>query len=236
MTRQLRRGWRVTASSPCPLNSRSPAVWASACAMAKTRTNRPPFIAMMSAGRALPPRGNCKVASSPTTITDADAAFELVAEFGRPAVAIVKHANPCGVALGASLSEAWAKALASDPVSAYGGVVALNRPLDGATADAIARLFIEVVIAPEVEPEAAARLGSRGGLRLLAAGAVPDPCAASLTFRSVAGGFLVQERDRAAVDRSAWRVVSRRAPSAAEIEDLEFAERVVKHVKSNAIV
>jgi phosphoribosylaminoimidazolecarboxamide formyltransferase/IMP cyclohydrolase len=168
--------------------------------------------------------------------SDADAAFELVAEFGRPAVAIVKHANPCGVALGASLSEAWAKALASDPVSAYGGVVALNRPLDGATADAIARLFIEVVIAPEVEPEAAARLGSRGGLRLLAAGAVPDPCAASLTFRSVAGGFLVQERDRAAVDRSAWRVVSRRAPSAAEIEDLEFAERVVKHVKSNAIV
>jgi phosphoribosylaminoimidazolecarboxamide formyltransferase/IMP cyclohydrolase len=167
---------------------------------------------------------------------DADAAFELVGEFAEPAVAIVKHANPCGIAIGESLRQAWDKALACDPVSAFGGVVALNRPLDVATAEAIAPLFIEVVIAPGVTDEAAAILARRTALRLLAAGGVPDPAASGMSFRSVAGGILVQERDRLCVGRDALRTATRRAPSEDELTDLLFADKVVKHVKSNAIV
>jgi phosphoribosylaminoimidazolecarboxamide formyltransferase / IMP cyclohydrolase len=167
---------------------------------------------------------------------DADAAFELVAEFAPPSVAIVKHANPCGVAIGTSLREAWDKALACDPQSAFGGVVALNRPLDSATAEAIARIFVEIVIAPDTPPEAAALLARRPGLRLLAAGAMPDPAAPGLGFRPVAGGVLVQQCDRIAAGRGSLRTVTRRAPSEAEIVDLLFADTVAKHVKSNAIV
>ena len=168
--------------------------------------------------------------------SDADAAFELVAEFAPPAVAVVKHANPCGVAIGETLREAWDKALACDPVSAYGGVVALNRSLDAATAEAIGRLFIEVVIAPDVPKEAAAILVRRTTLRLLVTGGVPDPAAAGNGIRSVSGGILVQERDRLCVGPDALRTVTRRAPSEAEITDLLFADKIVKHVKSNAIV
>lgn len=168
--------------------------------------------------------------------SDADAAFELVAEFAAPAVAIVKHANPCGVATGNTLREAWDKALACDPVSAFGGIVAANRALDVAAAEAIARRLIEVVIAPDLDPEAAARLAPRTALRVLVTGAVPDPGAAGVVFRSIAGGILVQERDRAALGADALRVVTRRQPSEGEIADLLFADRVVKHVKSNAIV
>jgi phosphoribosylaminoimidazolecarboxamide formyltransferase/IMP cyclohydrolase len=167
---------------------------------------------------------------------DADAAFELVAEFTSPAVAIVKHANPCGVAIGETLREAWDKALACDPVSAYGGIVALNRSLDAATAEAIGQLFIEVVIAPGVTKEAAAILVRRTTLRLLVTGGVPDPAAAGKDFRSVSGGFLLQNRDRLSIGRDALRTVTRRAPSEAEITDLLFADKIVKHVKSNAIV
>ena len=167
---------------------------------------------------------------------DADAAFELVAEFTSPAVAIIKHANPCGAAAGAALREAWHKALACDPVSAYGGVVALNRPLDAATAEAIGRLFIEVVIAPDVTKEAASILARRTTLRLLITGGLPDPAAEGTSFRSVSGGILVQERDRLGIGRDALRTVTRRAPSETEIADLLFADKVVKHVKSNAIV
>jgi phosphoribosylaminoimidazolecarboxamide formyltransferase/IMP cyclohydrolase len=167
---------------------------------------------------------------------DADAGFELVAEFIEPAVAIVKHANPCGVAIGATLRQAWDKALACDPVSAFGGIVALNRPLDRAAAEAIGRLFIEVVIAPDVTEEAAAVLVRRTTLRLLVTGGVPDPAAPGMSFRSVAGGILAQERDRLCVGREALKSVTRRAPSEAEIADLLFADKVVKHVKSNAIV
>jgi phosphoribosylaminoimidazolecarboxamide formyltransferase / IMP cyclohydrolase len=167
---------------------------------------------------------------------DADAAFELVAEFAPPAVAIVKHANPCGVAIGTSLRAAWDKALACDPVSAFGGVVALNRPLDMATAEAIGRLFVEVVIAPQAEPESAARLARRTALRLLVTGAMPDPAAPGRNFRSVAGGMLVQQRDARSIAANALRTVARRAPTKAEIDDLLFADTVVKHVKSNAIV
>jgi phosphoribosylaminoimidazolecarboxamide formyltransferase / IMP cyclohydrolase len=168
--------------------------------------------------------------------SDADAACELAAEFAPPAVAIVKHANPCGVAIGASVREAWGKALACDPISAFGGVVALNRPLDAAIAEAMAQLFLEVVIAPAVERDAAPLLGRRTALRLLVTGAMPDPTASGLAFRSVAAGILVQERDQVSLGRDALQTVTRRAPSAVEVADLLFAERVVKHVKSNAIV
>jgi phosphoribosylaminoimidazolecarboxamide formyltransferase / IMP cyclohydrolase len=167
---------------------------------------------------------------------DADAAFELVAEFAPPAVAIVKHANPCGVAIGTSLREAWDKALACDRQSAFGGVVALNRPLDAATAEAIGPIFVEIVIAPAAPPEAAALLARRTALRLLVTGAMPAPAAPGLNIRSVAGGILVQERDRVAAIRDGLRTVTRRAPSEAEIADLLFADTVAKHVKSNAIV
>jgi len=168
--------------------------------------------------------------------SDADAAFELVAEFTAPAVAIVKHANPCGVAIGGTLGEAWDKALACDPVSAYGGVVALNCDLDAVTAEAIGRVFIEVVIAPAVTKEAAAILVRKAALRLLVTGGVPDPAATGMGVHSVSGGILVQQRDRLCVAPDAFRTVTRRAPREAEIADLLFADKVVKHVKSNAIV
>jgi len=167
---------------------------------------------------------------------DADAAFELVAEFAAPAVAIVKHANPCGTAIGTTLREAWNKALACDPISAYGGIVALNRPVDAATAEAIARLLIEVVIAPDAEADAVSALARRTALRLLVTGAMPDAAAPGKSFRSVSGGILVQECDRLFVAREALRVVTRRAPTESELADLLFADKVVKHVKSNAIV
>jgi phosphoribosylaminoimidazolecarboxamide formyltransferase/IMP cyclohydrolase len=167
---------------------------------------------------------------------DTDAAFELVAEFGPPAVAIIKHANPCGAAIGSSLREAWDKALACDSISAFGGIVAVNRPLDAATAEAIAAIFVEVVIAPEAEPAASEILARRGTLRLLLTGALPDPRAPGWTYRSVAGGLLVQERDGVRVGADALKIVTRRAPTEAEIAELLFADTVAKHVKSNAIV
>lgn len=167
---------------------------------------------------------------------DTDAAYECVAEFSDPAMVIVKHANPCGVAVGATPLEAWRKALACDPQSAFGGIVALNRRLDAATAAAIAEIFTEVIIAPDAEDEALAVLARKKNLRLLLAGGVPDPAAPGLTFRSLAGGMLVQTRDNGAVKREELRVVTRRAPTEAELADLLFAFRVVKHVKSNAVV
>ena len=168
-------------------------------------------------------------------LNDTDAAYELVAEFAPPAVAIIKHANPCGTAVGEDLTEAWVKALACDPVSAFGGIVALNRPLDGATAAEIAKIFVEVIIAPEITDEARAVLAAKKNLRVLAAGGLPNPAAASMTLRSLAGGYLLQGRDDA-VTADAPRVVTKRAPTNAERADLDFAFRICKHVKSNAIV
>ena len=167
-------------------------------------------------------------------LNDTDAAYQLIAEFAQPAVAIIKHANPCGVAVGSSLTEAWGKALACDPVSAFGGIVALNRPLDGTVAEEMGKLFLEVIIAPAVDQDARRMLGAKKNLRVLVAGGLPDAAAAGLTFRSVEGGLLVQERDAAAPRE--LRLVTARAPSNAERADLEFAFAVVKHVKSNAIV
>jgi phosphoribosylaminoimidazolecarboxamide formyltransferase/IMP cyclohydrolase len=167
---------------------------------------------------------------------DTDAAFELVAEFAEPAVVIVKHANPCGVATGASLRVAWERALACDPVSAFGGIVAVNRTLDAATAEEIFKLFVEVVIAPEIDAAAVVLFARKGALRLLATGGMPDAVASGMTFRSLAGGFLMQGRDRAVAAPNDLKTVTKRAPSAAEITDLIFADMVAKHVKSNAIV
>ena len=172
-------------------------------------------------------------------MNDTDAAFELVAEFDptrSAAVAIIKHANPCGVAEGATLAEAYERAFACDPVSAFGGVVAVNRRLDAEAARRIVEVFTEVIIAPDADDEALAIVGARRNLRLLLAGAVPDPRAPGLAVRSVAGGFLVQDRDNAVVEDLALNVVTKRAPSDREFADLRFAWRVAKHVKSNAIV
>jgi len=172
-------------------------------------------------------------------INDIDAAYELVAEFdpsAGAAVAIIKHANPCGVAVGGSLLEAYERALACDPVSAFGGVVALNRKLDPAAARKIVEIFTEVIIAPDADEEAIAIVASKKNLRLLVAGSLPDPRASTLTVRSVAGGLLVQDRDNGVLDPATLKIVTKRAPTASELADLEFAWRVCKHVKSNAIV
>jgi phosphoribosylaminoimidazolecarboxamide formyltransferase/IMP cyclohydrolase len=172
-------------------------------------------------------------------INDTDAAYELVAEFDpkrSAACAIIKHANPCGVALGASLTEAYKKALACDPVSAFGGVLAFNKTLDGATAEEIAKLFTEVIIAPDADADARKILSARRNLRLLIAGGLPDPAASGLAYRTVAGGFLVQTRDNARITRDALKIVTQRAPSEQEITDMLFAFTVAKHVKSNTIV
>jgi phosphoribosylaminoimidazolecarboxamide formyltransferase/IMP cyclohydrolase len=172
-------------------------------------------------------------------INDTDAAYECIAEFDpkrTPAVVIVKHANPCGVAEGTSLLEAYRKALACDPTSAFGGIVALNRKLDAEAAKAITDIFTEVIIAPDASDEAIAIVGAKKNLRLLLTGGVPDPRAAGLTAKTVAGGLLVQSRDNAVVDDMILKVVTKRAPTAGEQRDLAFAFRVAKHVKSNTIV
>ncbi len=169
-------------------------------------------------------------------LNDTDAAFECAAEFERPAVVIVKHANPCGVAEGASLSEAWELALRCDPVSAFGGIIAVNRRLDREAAEKMAAIFTEVVIAPEADDDAIAAFARKKNLRLLLTGAMPDPAAGGTVFRSVGGGFLAQGRDAGRVDAAMLKVVTRRAPSPSEMADLLFAFRVCKHVKSNAII
>jgi phosphoribosylaminoimidazolecarboxamide formyltransferase/IMP cyclohydrolase len=172
-------------------------------------------------------------------INDTDAAYECVAEFDpkrTAACVIVKHANPCGVAEGASLLDAYRKALACDPVSAFGGIVAVNRALDAEAARAITEIFTEVIIAPQASEDAIAIVGAKKNLRLLLVDGLPDPRAGGITAKSVAGGLLVQSRDNAVVDDMALKVVTRRAPTNAELRDLAFAFRVAKHVKSNTIV
>ncbi|MBX4958538.1 bifunctional phosphoribosylaminoimidazolecarboxamide formyltransferase/IMP cyclohydrolase [Rhizobium lentis] len=172
-------------------------------------------------------------------INDTDAAYELVAEFlpeKAPACAIIKHANPCGVATGSSLVEAYRRALACDSVSAFGGIIALNRTLDAETAEEIVKLFTEVIIAPDVTEEAKTIVARKPNLRLLSAGGLPDPRAAGLTAKTVSGGFLVQSRDNGMVEDLELKVVTKRAPTAQELEDMKFAFKVGKHVKSNAVV
>jgi phosphoribosylaminoimidazolecarboxamide formyltransferase / IMP cyclohydrolase len=169
---------------------------------------------------------------------DADAALELAAEFRgqAPAVVIVKHANPCGVAQGSSLLEAWTGALQCDDVSAFGGIVAVNVPLDGPTAEAICEIFTEVVVAPDADAAALAAFAGKKNLRLLLTGDLPDPRRSGLTVRQITGGLLVQSRDNGAVLPADLKVVTRRQPSEQELEDCLFAWTVARHVKSNAIV
>ena len=172
-------------------------------------------------------------------INDTDAAFELVAEFSphdSAACAIIKHANPCGVALGANLPEAFAKALACDPVSAFGGIIAMNRPLDAVTAKAITGLFTEVIIAPDADQAARDIIAAKKNLRLLVTGGLPDRHADGLSIRTVAGGFLAQSRDAGSICEDTLKTVTKRAPTSDEMRDLLFAWRVAKHVKSNAII
>jgi len=172
-------------------------------------------------------------------VNDTDAAFELVAEFDparTAACAIIKHANPCGVAEADTLAEAYELALRCDPVSAFGGIIALNRKLDAKAAALIVKIFTEVIVAPEADDAAIAIVATKNNPRLVLTGGLPDARAKSLTFRTVAGGFLAQSRDNANVGDMDLRVVTKRAPIEREWRDLKFAFRVAKHVKSNAIV
>ncbi|WP_370268169.1 bifunctional phosphoribosylaminoimidazolecarboxamide formyltransferase/IMP cyclohydrolase [Nioella sp.] len=175
---------------------------------------------------------------SDNNINDTDAAFELVAEFGTdtPACAIIKHANPCGVAVGATLLDAYKAAFDCDRTSAFGGIVALNQPLDAATAEEITGIFTEVVIAPGASDDAKAIFAAKKNLRLLTTGGLPDVRAGGLAYRQVAGGLLVQDKDNGFVGMDDLKVVTKKAPSEDQMRDLLFAWKVAKHVKSNAIV
>ena len=171
-------------------------------------------------------------------INDTDAAFELVSEFAadRPAVAIIKHANPCGVATGDTLKEAYGRAFDCDRTSAFGGIVALNQRLDGEAAESILGVFTEVVIAPSISEEARALFSKKPNIRLLETGGLADPRAPGFNIRTIAGGYLKQNRDNAVVDDMDLRCVTNREPTEQEMADLIFAFRVAKHVKSNAIM
>ena len=178
-------------------------------------------------------------ALSYNNLNDTDAAFELVSEFDpaqAPACAIIKHANPCGVALGSNMREAYLNALACDPVSAFGGIIALNRPLDEITAKEISGIFTEVIIAPDADDAAREIIAAKKNLRLLLTGGLPDPKAKGMTMKSLAGGYLLQTRDAGRVADLDLKVVTKRQPTEAELADLRFAFTVAKHVKSNTIV
>ncbi|WP_224816327.1 bifunctional phosphoribosylaminoimidazolecarboxamide formyltransferase/IMP cyclohydrolase [Hasllibacter sp. MH4015] len=178
-------------------------------------------------------------ALSYNNINDTDAAFELVAEFppsDGPAVAIIKHANPCGVARGETMVEAYKAAFDCDRTSAFGGIVALNRTLDAETAEQIVQIFTEVVIAPDADEDAKAIFAAKKNLRLLTTGGLPNPKTPVTSFKQVAGGLLVQDKDTGRVEPDALRVVTKRSPTAQEMLDLRFAWTVAKHVKSNAII
>jgi phosphoribosylaminoimidazolecarboxamide formyltransferase/IMP cyclohydrolase len=171
-------------------------------------------------------------------LNDTDAAVELISEFGggKPAVAIIKHANPCGFAMADSLAEAYRLALRTDPVSAFGGIVALNGEIDAATAAEIVKVFTEVIVAPAATAEAQQIIAAKKNLRLLLTGALADPRAEGLMVRSLAGGLLVQSRDNRSADNADLKVVTTRAPTDKEMADLLIAEKVGKHVKSNAVI
>lgn len=169
-------------------------------------------------------------------LNDTDAAFELAAEFTASTIAIIKHANPCGVASAERLADAWQQALDADPVSAFGGIVSSNVSLDADTATGIASIFTEVVIAPDASEEAKAILAAKPNLRLMLTGAMPDPQAGGLKLKSVSGGFLAQSRDNGHITEADINIVTRAKPDAGQLADMMFAWRVAKHVKSNAIV
>ena len=175
-------------------------------------------------------------ALSYNNLNDTDAAFQLASEFQDPTIAIIKHANPCGVASATNLSEAWDDALACDPVSAFGGIVAMNRPLDVETATKITALFTEVVIAPDASEEAQAIMAAKPNLRLLVTGEMADMTQAGLTFKAIAGGMLVQSADNGLITADDLQFVTKKRPNEAQLSDMLFAWKVAKHVKSNAII
>ena len=171
-------------------------------------------------------------------LNDTDAAFELISEFDPkvPAVAIIKHANPCGVATGTSLQDAYSKAYRCDPDSAFGGIVALNQEIDGPAASEIVKIFTEVIVAPSATAEAQEIIARKKNLRLLVTGALASPTQLGIAFKSLAGGMLVQGRDSGRLQEADLKVVTHKAPTEAEMADLLVAWKIVKHVKSNAIV
>ncbi|MGB7287808.1 MAG: bifunctional phosphoribosylaminoimidazolecarboxamide formyltransferase/IMP cyclohydrolase [Salaquimonas sp.] len=172
-------------------------------------------------------------------INDTDAAFELVSEFdpaNGPAIAIIKHANPCGVATGPTLKTAYEKAFACDTVSAFGGIVAMNQELDGEAASEIVKIFTEVIIAPSASRQAIEIIAAKPNLRLLVTGGLADPKTAGMTVKTVSGGMLVQSRDNANVDDVKLKTVTKRQPTETELADMKLAFKIAKHVKSNAII
>ena len=169
-------------------------------------------------------------------LNDTDAAFEVASDFTDPTIAIIKHANPCGVASANSLEAAWDAALAADPVSAFGGIIASNKTIDAATATRITSIFTEVVIAPDASAEALEILGQKPNLRVLLTGEMPNPAAAGIKIKSVSGGFLAQSRDNGLITLDDLTIVTAAKPTDAQLADMMFAWRIVKHVKSNAIV
>lgn len=169
-------------------------------------------------------------------LNDTDAAYELVAEFGEPAVAIIKHANPCGVAMGHNIFDAYKEALKCDPVSAFGGIIAVNRPLDAKTAAEMIKVFSEVIIAPSIENDALDVLKQKDKIRVLTTGTMPDVTAPRLNVKNIAGGLLVQDADTGVLTADNLKVVTEREPTEQEMQDLLFAVKVAKHVKSNAII
>ena len=177
-------------------------------------------------------------ALSYNNINDTDAAFELISEMdkNKPAVTIIKHANPCGVAYGETVLDAYQRALACDPVSAFGGIIALNQALDRKTAKAITELFCEVIIAPSVEAEALNILSAKKNLRVLTTGELADPAQKRKVIKSIAGGFLLQDADNGVLQSKDMDVVTDRVPTEEELRDMLFAFKVAKHVKSNAII
>ncbi len=175
-------------------------------------------------------------ALSYNNINDTDAALRLVCEFSEPAIAIIKHANPCGVAVADSLAAAWEQALAADPVSAFGGIVACNRALDQTAATAISSIFTEVVIAPDADADALSVLAGKNNLRVLLTGQMPDPTAEGLQVKSVLGGYLVQSRDNGQLTDADLKIVTNIKPTDAQLKDMMTAWKIAKHVKSNAIV
>jgi len=175
-------------------------------------------------------------ALSYNNVNDTDAALRLVSEFDQPAIAIIKHANPCGVAVGKDILSAWQNALAADPVSAFGGIVACNRALDKQVAEAISSIFTEVVIAPNADDEAKAVLANKSNLRLLLTGQMPNPKDSALALKSVLGGYLVQTSDNGHITRDDLKTVTKIRPTDAQIDDMLIAWKIAKHVKSNAIV
>ena len=175
-------------------------------------------------------------ALSYNNINDTDAALRLVSEFSEPAIAIIKHANPCGVAVTDTLTAAWEKALAADPVSAFGGIVACNRTLDQTSATAISSIFTEVVIAPDANADALSVLAAKTNLRVLLTGQMPDPAAEGLQVKSVLGGYLVQSRDNGQLTNADLTIVTKIKPTDGQLKDMLTAWKIAKHVKSNAIV